>query len=200
MNKAYVVVNIGGYIFYIAEFMGLYQVVPINKADDVEYEDSNFGKYFLKAKELLDDDLKTSLLVADLAFDRDYRWEDSEVATTENIMIALRNELLNYDCQLAIYERCEWVYILEAMGEDAIYKIGKSKDYPTKRIAEYSPKLPFDTKIIATIPTNNGYAFESALHQAFSAERIRGEWFSLDKEDVDELKKYSLKKSEIIYE
>ena len=179
--------------------MGLYQVAPIDKVDGVEYEDPKFGKCFLKAKELLDDDLKTSLLVADLAFDHNYRWEKSEVARTENILIALRNELLNYNCQLAIYNRCEWVYVLEALGEEAIYKIGKSKDYPTKRIAEYSPKLPFDTKLVATIPTNNGYALETDLHKTFSADRIRGEWFRLDKENVNDLKKYSLKKSEIIY-
>jgi hypothetical protein len=77
----------------------------------------------------------------------------------------------------------EWVYVL-GNKEMGLYKIGMTKRTPSQRTKEFSPKLPFKTKILLRCPTLDAYSLESKLHDMFSDKRTNGEWFSLSEGDM----------------
>lgn len=68
-----------------------------------------------------------------------------------------------------------WIYLVE--GRDC-YKIGKSKDVPT-RIRTIGIQLPFQTRLIHMIPTNDMVWAEAYIHRVFADFRLNGEWFQL---------------------
>lgn len=84
-----------------------------------------------------------------------------------------------------IEEKPGWIYFLR--GPDNLFKIGKSKKYPTKRIAEYSPLLPFETEIAFGWQAFNIDQAEILTHKALAAYRLRGEWFRLPDEVIAEI-------------
>jgi hypothetical protein len=66
-----------------------------------------------------------------------------------------------------------WLYLLRAEYRGRI-KIGKSL-VPSKRLAEVRQISPVEIELIASFP---GTALhERALHHAFGAEWVRGEWY-----------------------
>ena len=73
------------------------------------------------------------------------------------------------------------VYIIQG---DRYFKIGVSKDVNSRLVALDATLLPFELKIIATLPTDRAFELESSLHERFSLQRVRGEWFDLDLEDI----------------
>lgn len=81
-----------------------------------------------------------------------------------------------------------YVYLLRGEG---VYKIGRAKRVD-KRVTQFSPKLPFDAKVIHTIPCyGSTYAMhqaETRLHTKFAGKRKRGEWFTLTDGDVEYIK------------
>lgn len=80
-----------------------------------------------------------------------------------------------------------FVYILQ--GED-YYKIGKTINLD-QRIGQISPRLPFPVTLIHTIETNDIHRLEVALHQRFAPKRTNGEWFELDKDDLEWLSSFN---------
>jgi hypothetical protein len=78
-----------------------------------------------------------------------------------------------------------YVYLLRG---DNCYKIGLSNNV-YRRWKEVSPKLPFETEIVTMIATEDMYKLEASLHKKFSGKRMNGEWFDLDNEDVEYIKK-----------
>lgn len=66
------------------------------------------------------------------------------------------------------------VYFIQS-GTDGPIKIGKAND-PEARLAELQVGSPSALRLIGSIP--GGIAEERALHARFSADRVRGEWFS----------------------
>lgn len=78
-----------------------------------------------------------------------------------------------------------FVYFLRGMT--GIVKVGKSKRTPTRRIAEYSPLLPFETELIHVIECDDCAAAENELHTVLENNRLRGEWFRLTDRDVDDI-------------
>jgi len=78
-----------------------------------------------------------------------------------------------------------WVYVLKsALG----YKVGRTRSIG-QRMLEFGVKLP----ILYTIPVvawfDDHYAAETAYHRMFSEVHINGEWFDLDDDDVDLVRK-----------
>lgn len=72
------------------------------------------------------------------------------------------------------------------------YKIGIAKDHRS-RLATHQTSIPFHLKIELICYVENMRDNEKELHELFKEKRIRGEWFSLDKEDIISIKKYLLK-------
>jgi len=75
------------------------------------------------------------------------------------------------------------VYVLAAQDGSGLYKIGLSTR-PSRRVPEFSPKLPFETRLIACIATEDAISLEQALHTRFQEHRVRGEWFRLGEPDI----------------
>lgn len=63
------------------------------------------------------------------------------------------------------------------------FKIGKTKNLE-KRMNIFGVKLPFENKLIFIIKTGNHHQTEAVFHKHFSAKRLEGEWFALNKEDL----------------
>ena len=78
------------------------------------------------------------------------------------------------------------VYLLK-IKDKSQYKIGVTKDFK-KRLTQISPKMPFELKVEHKIESDNIYSLEEKLHNKFGDKHIKGEWFELDKEDVNYIK------------
>jgi len=78
-----------------------------------------------------------------------------------------------------------YVYILKA--STGHYKIGCTSN-PKNRKTMLDILLPFKVETVCIIATDDMYTFEANLHKDFAAQRVNGEWFDLDAEDVEYIK------------
>ena len=74
-----------------------------------------------------------------------------------------------------------FVYLMYA--ETGHHKIGLSKK-PTDRLKVFTTEMPLDVRFVHVFPVDDMRAAEIALHRQFQEKRFRGEWFSLDVDDV----------------
>jgi hypothetical protein len=79
------------------------------------------------------------------------------------------------------------VYLLRGPGRR--YKIGRTNAFG-RRKRELSIQLPFDTRKVHVIETDDPEGVESYWHQRFAAKRINSEWFELDTTDVAAFKRW----------
>lgn len=79
------------------------------------------------------------------------------------------------------------VYLLKGPG--CRYKIGRTSAFG-KRKRELAIQLPFDTRKIHVIETDDPVGVEAYWHQRLSAKRINSEWFELDTDDVSAFKRW----------
>ncbi len=79
----------------------------------------------------------------------------------------------------------KYIYLIktELEGEE-FYKIGVSKA-PELRLKELQTGNALDLKLIKTYQTKFGSLLEKSLHRTFSIVNKRGEWFSLNNEQVE---------------
>lgn len=70
------------------------------------------------------------------------------------------------------------------------YKIGMTTDLRT-RIQTINTSLPSKAELLHTIRTCDYIELERKLHERFAAKRCNGEWFTLDEEDIEEIKAMS---------
>ncbi|RIW30697.1 GIY-YIG nuclease family protein [Bacillus salacetis] len=63
------------------------------------------------------------------------------------------------------------------------FKIGKTK-HINKRMNLFNVKLPFEHQLVHLIKSGNHHQTEIAFHKHFAQQRLEGEWFALDAEDV----------------
>jgi hypothetical protein len=107
-----------------------------------------------------------------------------QIALEQSAPIMLEKQQKLYDAALEPrterYARPGYIYLV---GGNNVYKIGKSKDVPSRLRALL--QLPFKTKLIHTIPTSDMVWAENYLHRAFAHRRLNGEWFDLAPHDVD---------------
>ena len=123
----------------------------------------------------------------------------NEVATlTENMLAPI---ILNIFSESYRHKQCErsakqqgklssqikkgYVYLLKG---GSYHKIGLSKD-ADRRMEEITPKLPFETELVCTIATEDMHGLESHLHEQFADKRANGEWFELDRADVEYIRR-----------
>ena len=69
------------------------------------------------------------------------------------------------------------------------YKIGITNDIED-RLAQLSTGNPFDLEIIVAFEFENASFIEKSLHQKFSEQKVKNEWFSLSEKDIQEIKDY----------
>lgn len=85
------------------------------------------------------------------------------------------------------FKRDGLVYIIEAAN--GLFKIGITVGTIEHRLQGLQSQSPIDLSLVMTIETNNALRLEQALHQRFQEKRHHGEWFSLDKNDVEAIYK-----------
>lgn len=78
-----------------------------------------------------------------------------------------------------------YVYVL--LADNNLYKIGRSSKINT-RIKQLKTKLPYELVLISYIWAHDHVGLEEELHKEYANKRVRGEWFRLDKDDVEYLK------------
>lgn len=81
------------------------------------------------------------------------------------------------------------IYFL--LADNGLYKIGRTKNL-RKRIKDLGVKLPYDLKLEIVIKTEDMYWLETELHQRFSENQVRGEWFQLNESDLEYIRKFAL--------
>lgn len=86
-----------------------------------------------------------------------------------------------------VRQRAGFVYLLKAVYEPGLYKIGHSKNL-NDRLDLFKVKLPFIVEFEHTIPTEDRYALETELHHRFAEKRLDGEFFRLSQSDVQYIK------------
>jgi hypothetical protein len=82
----------------------------------------------------------------------------------------------------------KFVYLLHC-PEHEYYKIGYTDDVIT-RVKSIQSFLPFTVAPICAWETNDYGKLAHALHVKFENRNIRGEWFRLTQEDVDEFRNF----------
>jgi len=81
-----------------------------------------------------------------------------------------------------------YIYLFESTSEhETLYKIGFTKNRNTlkKRVKQLQTGNPNKIKMVDFFESNHGRKVETTLHQIHSTKRLEGEWFDLDKYDVD---------------
>jgi hypothetical protein len=79
------------------------------------------------------------------------------------------------------------VYLLKGPGKR--YKIGRTNAFG-RRQRELSIQLPFETRKIHIIETDDPEGVESYWHNRFDSKRINSEWFQLEPNDVAAFKRW----------
>jgi len=78
------------------------------------------------------------------------------------------------------------VYLIKApTGE---YKIGMTKN-PRDRLGTFEVKLPFKVDFVHIIKCQDRYNAEKRLHAQYAHKRLNGEWFRLNDQDVEAIKR-----------
>ena len=83
-------------------------------------------------------------------------------------------------------ELASYVYLLKDLEHASAYKIGKTNN-PHRRFKNFDTIWPFDYEVVHIIKSYNPYELEAGLHRKYADKRIRGEWFELDDDEIDEI-------------
>jgi len=78
-----------------------------------------------------------------------------------------------------------YIYLIENTVEfETFYKIGYTINL-NNREKQLSTGNPGSMKILKSFQTDWNRKVETTLHRQFNSKRVRGEWFRLDRNDVD---------------
>lgn len=79
------------------------------------------------------------------------------------------------------------IYLISAsFNNDILYKIGYTKRPVNERIKDFKTGNCSKFNIIKEYKCDKNWTkIEKALHRKFNSKKIKGEWFSLDDEDID---------------
>lgn len=74
-----------------------------------------------------------------------------------------------------------FVYVVKY--DEKYFKIGIAKD-PIERLATIATSLPLPPELLLSMYSEDAYLIERKLHRQFQSKRLNGEWFLLEKEDM----------------
>lgn len=75
-----------------------------------------------------------------------------------------------------------YIYLVASL--EGHYKIGRSKDVPT-RVNTLSIQLPFRVELLHSFSADDYVRAEQIIHERFSHLRLNGEWFRLGEEEIE---------------
>lgn len=82
--------------------------------------------------------------------------------------------------------RSGYVYLLRS--EIGLYKIGRSKS-PLDRVEQLKCGIPIELELLHSVSCEDYFRAEAELHRRYAPKRVKGEWFRLDAEDVETIKR-----------
>jgi len=84
------------------------------------------------------------------------------------------------------------IYLISAqIGDEKHYKIGYTKRKVETRLKELKTGNPATFNIEKVyVADQYGASIESRLHDRFKFKKVEGEWFLLEKEDIDNFENY----------
>jgi len=89
------------------------------------------------------------------------------------------------------------VYFFRHIGLTPV-KIGySSHESPIGRFEQFSTYAPYGSEILNFIISENAKELESILHERFSSNRLKGEWFEITENEVDSVCKFYNNQEEI---
>lgn len=98
--------------------------------------------------------------------------------------IFIKNDGPSIQCSnSAVAHQLGYIYLLEALDGE-FYKIGRTANLDD-RIRTFGVQLPFPVSLRHSLSVPDMACAELALHRHFSAERVNGEWFRLNPEQVN---------------
>lgn len=81
------------------------------------------------------------------------------------------------------------VYLVCAeIGNEKLYKIGYTRRKVEKRVRELKTGNAADFHIVDSFSSKWGTKIEASLHRAYQHKKVNGEWFNLNKEDIEKFK------------
>lgn len=84
-------------------------------------------------------------------------------------------------------DKSGYVYFLQSEDDRKLIKIGKTTRDPNERVAEYDLLLPFETRIMHAFKCEDVDVSEAFMHDMFDDVRVRGEWFRVLPQDVEDI-------------
>ena len=78
------------------------------------------------------------------------------------------------------------------LGTQNMIKIGVSRTPPVRK-HQLETKLPYKLKILNKFKLKKAYSFEKAFHNYYKKQRLNGEWFELDKNEIDYILNMNIK-------
>lgn len=82
-----------------------------------------------------------------------------------------------------------YVYLLKAETEEqTIYKIGFTKNLPSKRIKQLQTGCPLEIKLADYFMSEYATVIESALHNKYKLNKVNGEWYDIPDHEASEFK------------
>jgi len=91
-----------------------------------------------------------------------------------------------------------FMYNVYLISTDDGCKIGFTKRKVEDRIKEFKTGNSNDFKIISVFKSEYGTKIEKILHNKYKTKKIKGEWFLLEKEDIDNFINECKKSHEIL--
>jgi len=90
------------------------------------------------------------------------------------------------------FDGAGFVYLLLLdSGVELFYKIGMA-NHLDARMKSHQTSCPFELRVAIAYYTPNMRHEERELHEMFAAQRVRGEWFNLDRSDLEAIAARSL--------
>lgn len=80
----------------------------------------------------------------------------------------------------------KYIYVIKC---NQYYKIGLAKNL-SSRLSAIQSGSPYSIQCIVKFKCSEPKYCESMLHEIFNGQKIRGEWFLLDKQDILFIKQY----------
>lgn len=81
------------------------------------------------------------------------------------------------------------VYVVQC-GKD--YKIGYTTKRAYTRLDSMQAGNPAQMRLVLTINTPKPKEYEAILHRHYAHKKVRGEWFELDEQDLEDIKMSAL--------
>ena len=114
-----------------------------------------------------------------------YLREDVERFVAEMADARLKKEMLKSKPKVV---HAGYIYLFKS---DEFYKIGRSHQ-PEIRFKAVAASVPFETKFIHKIYTDDTKSAERFFHAKFAQKRVKGEWFRLETKDIEYIKSFEV--------